>query len=37
MSHNSLREELTKQMLLKEREKDLARLPNYLVILRQSF
>jgi hypothetical protein len=34
MGHNSLREELTKQKLLKDREKDMARLPNYLAILR---
>jgi hypothetical protein len=36
-SHTSLREELTKQLLLKDGEKKLASLPNHLARLRQSF
>jgi hypothetical protein len=36
-SHTSLREELTKQLPLKDREKKLASLPNHLAKLRQSF
>jgi hypothetical protein len=36
-SHASLREELTKQLPLKDRKKNLVSLPNHLVRLRQSF
>jgi hypothetical protein len=36
-SHTSLREELTKQLPLKDRKKKLGSLPNHLARLRQSF
>jgi hypothetical protein len=36
-NHTWLREELTKQLLLKDREKKLGSLPNHLARLRQSF
>jgi hypothetical protein len=36
-SHTSLREELTKQLLLKDKEKKLMSLPNHLARIRQSF
>jgi hypothetical protein len=36
-SHTSLREDLTKHLLLKDREKKLVSLPKHLARLRQSF